>query len=222
MNADTNLRHGLTQNASWRPHQFNLPYDRLLRNSDSTHLANPYDSPSRGERWAQTTEVRLGIGWDQRTLSYSFFPVLAELETHRRGLWLMLALQAYRQQHGRLPDRLEELVGPFLDRLPADPVNGLAFEYRPQGIPIPFEVGSDGAFIPPQTPLLSSPSSMSARFEPVTTDYWNRVGHNPSDEVPSNKDVRWMSVVANGIRYGEALAEPVYNSGAKFSLKSSF
>ena len=128
--------------------------------------------------------------------------------------------RAHRYKHGRLPDRLEELVGPFLDRLPADPASGLAFEYRPQGIP--FEVGSDGAFIPPQTPLLSSPSSMAARFEPVTTDYWNRVGHNLSDEVPSNKDVRWMSVVANGIRYGEALAEPVTNSGARFSLKSSF
>ena len=128
--------------------------------------------------------------------------------------------RAHRQQHGRLPDRLEELVGPFLERLPADPVNGLAFDYRPQGIP--FGVGSDGAIIPPQTPLLSSPGSMAARFEPVTTDYWNRVGHNLSDEVPSNKDVRWMSVVANGIRYGEALAEPVTNSGARFSLKSSF
>ena len=133
--------------------------------------------------------------------------------------------RAHRQQHGRLPDRLEELVGPFLDRLPADPASGLAFEYRPQGIPIPFEVGSDGAFIPPQTPLLSSPSSRAARLEPVTTDYWNRAQgreHNLSDEVPSNKDVRWMSVVANGISYGEALAEPVTNSGARFSLKSSF
>ena len=223
LEADTNLRHGLTRHTSWRPRQFNLAYDRLLQNTETVHIANPYDSPSRGERWAQTTEVQLGSGWDQLSLSGHFFPALAELETHRRGLWLMLALQAHRLKHGQLPDRLEELVGPYLDRLPSDPINGLAFEYRPQGLPL--EIGGDGAFIAPNTPLLSSPGSMGARSEPVTMDFWDRFQgreHNPNQVLPPTDRVKWVSVFASGIRYGQAITEPFTYYGAKFSLKPSF
>ena len=223
LEADTNVRRGLTRHTSWQPRQFNLPYDRLLQNSDTGHLANPWDSPSRGERWGQTTEVRLGNGWDPQALSHDFFPTLAELETHRRGLWLILALQAHRLKHDRLPDRLGELVGPYLDRLPSDPSSGLAFEYRPQGFPL--TVGSDGALVAPNTPLLSSPGLMAARSEPVTTGFWDRLQgkeHNPNQVLPPTDRVKWVSVFANGIRYGQAITEPFAYSGAKFSLKPSF
>lgn len=230
LEADTNLRRGLTRYASWDPRRVDFPYDRLLKNAETDHLANPWDSPSRGERWAQTTEVRLGNGWDQQALSHGLFPALAELETHRRGLWLMLALQAHRLKHDRLPDRLEELVGPYLDRLPSDPTSGLAFEYRPQGFPL--TLGSDGAFVAPNTPLLLSPGSMAARSEPVTAEYWDRLqsywdrasnrDRSAEAEVPSINGLRWVSVFASGIRYGQAITEPFAYSGAKFSLRPSF
>ena len=223
LEADTNLRHGLTRHTSWEPRRFDLPYDRLLQNTETVHMANPWDSPSRGERWKESTEVWLGSGWDQMALSGHFLPALAEFETHRRGLWLMLALQAHRLKHDRLPDRLEELVGPYLDRLPSDPISGQAFEYRPQGFPL--TVGSDGAFVAPSTPLLSSPGLMGARSEPVTTDYWDRFqgrNQNANPEVPSSNGVRWMSVFTNGIRYGQSITEPFAFHGAKFSLKPSF
>jgi hypothetical protein len=52
----------------------------------------------------------------------------------RRAACLSLALAAWRLQHGSLPAKLDELVGPCLDSLPMDPYSGEAFRYFPQGI----------------------------------------------------------------------------------------
>jgi len=61
---------------------------------------------------------------------------LAAMETHRRAVCLLLALQAWKIEHGELPKTLDELVGPYLDRLPLDPYPGESFRYFPEGLPI--------------------------------------------------------------------------------------
>ncbi|MCX7419488.1 MAG: hypothetical protein NT013_08120, partial [Planctomycetia bacterium] len=45
-------------------------------------------------------------------------------EVWHRTLILRLALIAWRHEHGQLPERLEDLVGPYLERLPLDPLSG--------------------------------------------------------------------------------------------------
>ena len=58
-------------------------------------------------------------------------------ETSRRAIQLILALEAWKLQHGSLPKTLDELVGPCLDRLPVDPCSGEPFRYFREGIPGP-------------------------------------------------------------------------------------
>jgi hypothetical protein len=59
----------------------------------------------------------------------------ARMATRRRAVRLQLALVGWRIEHGRLPDRLEQLVGPFFDALPLDPYTAEPFEYVPDGSP---------------------------------------------------------------------------------------
>ena len=56
--------------------------------------------------------------------------------TQRRATCLLLALTAWKLEHGELPDTLDDLVGPYLTKLPPDPHTGEPFRYFPQGIPI--------------------------------------------------------------------------------------
>jgi hypothetical protein len=58
-------------------------------------------------------------------------------ETRRRAARLQLALIAWRLEHGRLPERLDLLVGPLLDKVPIDVYTDRAFGYRPDGAPYP-------------------------------------------------------------------------------------
>jgi ABC-type transport system involved in multi-copper enzyme maturation permease subunit len=59
----------------------------------------------------------------------------AKFEARRRGTLLVLALEAYRLDHGKLPDSLDALVGDYLDALPRDPYSGTQFRYFPDGLP---------------------------------------------------------------------------------------
>jgi hypothetical protein len=60
---------------------------------------------------------------------------LAEFEARRRGTLLVLALEAYRIEHGELPPSLDKLVGMYFDELPPDPYSGNEFCYYPDGFP---------------------------------------------------------------------------------------
>jgi hypothetical protein len=103
-----------------------------------------------------------------------WFSTLAEtiwaLETMRNATRLVLALEAWKLEHGSLPKRLEELVGHGLDRLPLDPYSGEPFRYFPAGLKLPLHPAqplgrtgwSSGGTVPAQTPFLWS-TGMNAR-----------------------------------------------------------
>jgi hypothetical protein len=74
-----------------------------------------------------------GNRWPPTTLSESYRAV----ETARRAAHLVLALQAWKLKHGSLPKSLDELVGPYLDRLPTDPYSHIPFRYFRDGVKIP-------------------------------------------------------------------------------------
>jgi ABC-2 family transporter protein len=77
---------------------------------------------------------------------------LVEFEALRRGTMIVLALQAYRLEHGELPDSLDKLAedshvngetgeasqkakGAFFQYVPLDPFSGQPFRYFPTGLP---------------------------------------------------------------------------------------
>ncbi len=202
------------------PYRFNAWYDRLLRNRDEERSGNSLGPMSRGQRWQQTTlDVQLGWGWSHYEASNFFLPTLVTLETHRRGLWLTIALQAYRQQHGQLPERLDELVGPFMDRLPADPISGQAFDYRPRGLPT--IVMCDSRRLAANTPFLSAPGDRGTRREPITNDYRRQNGIT-LDDSQINGDVNWVMVFANPYQYGAVIQDAFGTYSDTFSLTPSF
>lgn len=60
---------------------------------------------------------------------------LVSMETKRRATRLVLALAAWKLEHGELPERLDALEGRYLDAVPLDPVTGQLFRYFPDGLP---------------------------------------------------------------------------------------
>jgi hypothetical protein len=70
---------------------------------------------------------------------------------------VILALEAYRLEHGVLPATLDELTGPYVSKLPRDPYSGDSFRYFPHGIPhrLTNNRSGDGP-IPADTPFLWS------------------------------------------------------------------
>ena len=67
-----------------------------------------------------------------------FWParMCVDTATQRRATCLVLALTAWKLEHGQLPDTLDELVGSYLTKLRPDPHTGEPFRYFRQGIPI--------------------------------------------------------------------------------------
>lgn len=197
-----NIRRSMRQNPFPGHYVVDDSFDRLLRDAEdgSDRIWYAREPMSRGQRWQQTTlGISLGWGWNEYEVK-NFLPTWASLEAHRRGLWLTIALQAYRLRHGKLPDRLDELVGPFMDRLPTDPISGQAFEYRVGGVPI--ELMSDGRRLPPNTPYLSIPGLRGARCEPIRYDYLRH--HVPYlGEQSNNAEVDWVTVLSHSYGYGQ-------------------
>jgi len=77
--------------------------------------------------------------------------------TRQRALLVELALLAYRLDHGEYPERLDQLVGVYLEKLPPDPFSGQNFHYRPQGLDYDLDWGHHREkWIPKGTPLLWS------------------------------------------------------------------
>jgi hypothetical protein len=62
-----------------------------------------------------------------------------------RCMVVLLALERYRREHGRWPERLEELTPAFVERIPPDPFDGRPIKYvrRDDGVAV-YTVGPDG------------------------------------------------------------------------------
>ena len=106
------------------------------------------------------------------------------IETVHNATRVILALEAWKLEHGALPKRLEDLVGSCLDKLPHDPYSGENFQYLPAGQNMPlrwhqpvvgWSVGACGGTIPAHTPFIWS-TGMNVRKEsnPTTKDHVDR------------------------------------------------
>jgi len=93
---------------------------------------------------------------------------LVRAVTLQRGTRLVLALQAYRLEHGSLPHSLDVLVGDYFEQLPVDPYTGESFGYYPNGLAVETEVYPDSVAVEPVETL------------PAGTPFvWSAAGHQP-------------------------------------------
>lgn len=52
-----------------------------------------------------------------------------------RAAQILLALEAWKLEHGKLPDSLDDLADKYFEKMPVDPFNGKPFRYFPEGLP---------------------------------------------------------------------------------------
>jgi hypothetical protein len=123
---------------------------RSLIDTDGNVVAS---MPSRVSRYYDPYDVWFAQRRAGQEASWTF----TEYEAGRRGTMLQMALEAYRLEHGNLPQSLNDLVGVYFDKLPSDPFSGNDFVYFRDGIPPPptrleakelFENGSTNAWAP--------------------------------------------------------------------------
>ena len=84
------------------------------------------------DKWLETTPLV-----QPRFAQFSLPWYAVARETNYRATLIILALEAWKREHGHLPDTLEKLVGAGLDRVPLDPLYAYSFLYYPTGIPLP-------------------------------------------------------------------------------------
>jgi len=91
--------------------------------------------------------------------------MLAAFEAHRRGAMIVMALEAYRLDHGSLPAKLDDLAGKYLASVPNDPYwTGQSFKYFPDGLP--------EARTPLEAKELESAQRMTQKSNPRLPGVW--------------------------------------------------
>ena len=81
-------------------------------------------------RWLTTTPLV-----HRRIADFSLPWYVLVRETSYRATLIVLALEAWKAEHGQLPGTLDELAGAGLDQVPLDPIYACPFLYYPTGIP---------------------------------------------------------------------------------------
>lgn len=99
-----------------------------------------------------------------------------ESETRRRATLVLLALEAWKAEHGELPESLDPLVGTYLQEQPVDPYRDEPFEFVPQGLPLALETSPVHpqrvfyAAIPANQPFLWSSGPILSLQDPGAAD----------------------------------------------------
>ena len=99
--------------------------------------------------WLKTTPLV-----QRRIADFSLPWYVLVRETNYRATLIVLALEAWKAEHGQLPGTLDELAGAGLEQVPLDPLYGQPFLYYPTGIP------------EPPRPVISSIPSADLRHDP--------------------------------------------------------
>ena len=145
---------------------------------------------------------------------------LVRIELDRRALLLKGALVAWQLDHDSLPQRLDELVPKYLDRLPLDPWSGAEFGWAPGGYPNAMHYGGgsdpyrdefERRIIPANVPIFWSSGPSSARIVPVRS----RDEHPPSwAAVASGNETQLLPSSVAAFTYG---SRTVYNPDSQLA-----
>jgi hypothetical protein len=151
---------------------------------------------SRWNRIIQTTPL-----WPAGPDVTSFYHSMANLETERRAMRSLLALEAWKLEHGRLPPSLEDLTGRYLDRPPVDPLWGKLFQYYPKGVAFAFR-DARGKAIEPAVPFLWGPSQRALDF------HWSAAVSDGTDRVAPGDGAAAKAPTEKVLALGCAFAIP--------------
>jgi hypothetical protein len=108
------------------------------------------------ERWAATMG---SLWWVKTPGQVPFTEGVQEIEQGvsmqgqtelacERGLWLLIALELFRREHGTSPMSLAALTPRYRAELPVDPFTGAEFVYVPQGLDAPWLLDARRVFLP--------------------------------------------------------------------------
>jgi hypothetical protein len=102
------------------------------------------------------------------------------LEMRRRATLIVIALVAWRLEHGTLPQTLDQLDGVDLDEVPLDPWNNKPFNYQPAGLPYEIKF-PDPPSIAAGQPFLWSVGSLDARIIEVNGEHRTQSSFQKTD-----------------------------------------
>lgn len=103
-------------------------------------------------RFVADIDQRLWLGF----FSTPWWDPTVQFEADHRATLVRMAIAAWKLEHDKLPDQLEDLTARYLDSLPLNPWTGEEIIYLPEGLPMPY--GSNRQIVPAETPLLWMPS----------------------------------------------------------------
>jgi len=109
-------------NAAWFPDEIDVLYGK--------HYPELFVREMK--EWLPTTNPDLS---EIENLDKQAAAQLIAFEAQKRGTMIVLAIAAYRLEHGELPKSLSDLRGDYFQRWPLDPYSGYEFRYFPEGIP---------------------------------------------------------------------------------------
>jgi hypothetical protein len=120
-------------------------------------------------------------------------------ETDYHATLILLALEAWRAEHGQLPEKLDELVGSELDALPLDPLCARPFLYYPHGFAdLPTngwsQSPSAGVFYKPPTNQPFLWSALSKTGDP------QQIGVRPDDFPGGDEEFPYCFIAPSGQR----------------------
>jgi hypothetical protein len=183
----------------------------ITEGKPATRLLWYIEPPAKSQyaEWLKTTPL-LSKQYDQGRDGEQLGRRFASKTNVRRATHSVMAIEAWKaNHHGELPERLDQLVGPYLDKLPLDPYTSRDYVYEPHGIS-----PSDNGFRPNRElakPFLWSPGENIRLSSPARSDV------NPNDRWP---DFRVDDVmIKRGNDWHRATEEiEIWGAGARFEI----
>lgn len=179
-----------------RPAQLVVDFDAII---SPTH--EPWTPWAKWRSWGETIPLFGPWSWPHTPWLLDGF---MRSEAERRATLQILALQAWKLDHGSLPPSLDVLTGKYLDKLPADPyaTGGQPLRYFPAGLPVALKRVDWGPVVREETVLEANvPFLWSLGPQVVVREQGNpaivvdryRVHGGAEWQVPATEQEVWQS-----------------------------
>jgi len=161
----------------------------------------PWNTWAKWRKWGEAIPLFDSWNWPHSPRLISEY---ASREAERRAALQILAIAAWKLEHGELPPTLDALVGKRLNKLPADPFadDRALFRYFPDGLPVAIKRVNSGPVVREETVLEANvPFLWSLGPQVVVREQGNpaivvdryRVNDGAEWQVPATEQEVWQS-----------------------------